>query len=191
MKIIIMKDPESSSEQNNGVNNNLLSKYDDENQSPETRANSFSRLFYNWAQPLFRRASDLHRENRALQQEDLIALPKTDLGKTISPVFEEAWKDQQAAAEKSNVFRALRPVLGRRFTFAGVIKFFNTCVQFLFPLLLNEILRFIEETEEGSLVDDAWHVKYRGYWLASLLFLAMGTKAVTENFYFHCVYRKL
>jgi len=157
--------------------------------SPELRANIFSRVFYMWTQPLFRRASELHKQNKALEQEDLIALPSIDLGQVISPTFEKAW--DKLPLEDASLTTAIRAVIGKRFITAGFIKVFNTMLQFTFPLLLRSILRFIEETQDGTVgkEDDPWWVTYRGYWLSGLLFVAMGAKAITENLYFHSVYR--
>jgi ATP-binding cassette subfamily C (CFTR/MRP) protein 1 len=66
----------------------------------------------------------------------------------------------------------------------------NTCLQFTFPLLLNAILKFLEEYQAGIILDsDPWYDRYRGYWLSGVLFFAMVCKAVSENFYFHIVNR--
>jgi len=158
-------------------------------EAPELKANIFSRLLFMWAQPLFRRASDLHKQNKALEQEDLIPLPSIDYGRKVAPDFEEAWNN--LPVDKATVATAVKAVIGRRFILAGILKFFNTALQFTFPLLLKAILVFIEETQAGTVGkdDDPWHVTYRGYWLSGLLFLAMALKAVTENVYFHSVYR--
>ena len=154
--------------------------------SPELNANIISRLLFMWAKPLFTRASALHAENKGLEGTDLLPLPHMDHGDTISPTFEKAWKESQ----DPTISRALRKVIGRRFVRAGFLKVFNTCLQFAFPLLLNAILVFIEEMQAGVYTkEDPWYVYYRGYWLSALLFLAMASKAITENYYFQAVYR--
>jgi len=86
---------------------------------------------------------------------------------------------------------AILKVLGPSFYYAGFIKLINTLVQFTFPILLYEILTFIEERSrnDGDEEINNWWTSYKGYWLSALLFLAMGFKAVTENYYFHLVYR--
>jgi ATP-binding cassette subfamily C (CFTR/MRP) protein 1 len=85
---------------------------------------------------------------------------------------------------------AIRAVIGRPMVVAGIIKIFNTLLQFAFPLLLNAILKFIEDIQSGRISEtDSWDVRYRGYWLSALLFAAMASKAITENAYFHPVYR--
>ena len=190
---------------------------------PEEEASWLSRLTFAWEKPLFTRASELAKEGKALQQEDLLPLPTVDYGKQLSNVFEQAVAKQQeeyeinkkssspatktaktkkkASDEKDteeedkqenavNLPKALLQVVGRKFIVAGFVKALNTALQFSFPLLLNAILRFIEESQEGIFDDtDPWHVKYRGYWLSALLLVAMGCKALTESNYFHMVIR--
>lgn len=158
--------------------------------SPELSSNIVSRIFYLWAQPLFRRASSLHKEQKALEQEDLLALPSIDHGQVIAPAFEEAWRKQVPASD-ATIGTAVRAVIGKRFIFAGFVKVINTGLQFTFPILLSEVLKFIEQTQAGVIGkdDEPWQVRYRGYWLSALLFLAMASKAITENLYFHSVYR--
>ena len=105
--------------------------------------------------------------------------------------------DETTTAERNTakLSTAIRAVVGRRFVVAGLVKFVNTCLQFTFPLLLQAILKFIElsqkqdPTENNQDEEQPWYIKYEGYWLSGLLFLAMGAKAMTENYYFHSVYR--
>lgn len=156
--------------------------------SPEMKANIFSKILFYWVQPLFHRASDLHKEGKALELTDLLNLPSIDLGGRLSSKFEGAWERE---GKEATVKNAVRVVMGRKFILAGFIKLFNTCVQFTFPLLLSAILEFIEQTQAGEFRDEdtPWYDRYRGYWLSAILFSAMATKAVTENVYFHFVYR--
>jgi ABC-type multidrug transport system fused ATPase/permease subunit len=66
----------------------------------------------------------------------------------------------------------------------------NTSLQFGFPLLLNAILKFIEDYQSGKILEtDPWNERYRGYWLSVILLVAMVSKAITENNYFHIVNR--
>lgn len=184
---------------------------------PEEDAWLVSRLFFLWEKPLFRRAYLLQRRGEALQYEDLLPLPQPDHGNEIGTAFESSWeklkvqqnqkpsqaahvpatihklsdlKDNNNDLGTANLTRALLATMGSRFITAGLIKALNTALQFCFPVLLNGVLKFIEQTQQGLLEDsDPWYERYRGYWLAAILFLAMGTKAVTENVYFHRVYR--
>jgi ATP-binding cassette subfamily C (CFTR/MRP) protein 1 len=62
--------------------------------------------------------------------------------------------------------------------------------QFAFPLLLNGILKFLEDYQTGSILDtDPIYDRYRGYWLSGVLLFVMGLKAMSENSYFHIVNR--
>jgi len=175
--------------------------------SEETDASFFSRLLFFWARPLFRKASELHKQGKALEQDDLLTLPPIDHAHRIGPAFEEAWikatADAAVAAAESTteqppqknptkrVTTSLLSIFGSRFMLAGLIKIVNTCLQFSFPLLLSALLRFFEDVQAGEIdvETDSWFVKYRGYWLSIALFLAMASKAVTENFYFQMVMR--
>jgi ABC-type multidrug transport system fused ATPase/permease subunit len=181
---------------------------------PEEDAWFWSRLFFTWMRPLFRRAAYLSKHQSALEQVDLLPLPTIDHGATILSDFERSW----AATEKSTtgstststatidtektindgkedqqtdrIRKAALAVMGVRFIVAGAIKFINSSLQFSFPILIRQILIFIEESQAGKIQDtDPWHERYRGYWLSALLFFAMGSKAVTENAYFHRVMR--
>lgn len=152
-----------------------------------------------------------------LQHEDLLPLPEEDHGRVVGGNFEAAYaKSRAAQLEKyrasgqpvpvpqklselkgnsgskstQNVRAAIGAVLGRKYWVAGLIKVVNTSLQFSFPLLLGAILEFIEDAQAGKIPDDApWYDTYRGYWLSAILFAAMAAKAVTENTYFHRVYR--
>ena len=174
---------------------------------PEEQAWFPSQLLFMWQRPLFRRASQLNKQGKALEQDDLLPLPKIDHSEVIAPIFEQAWKkrepaDGDRAVKKledlkgdvkystKRLSRSLLEVMGRRFWIAGAIKMLNSALQFSFPILLNNILKFMEETQAGVIdKDSSWEVRYRGYWLSALLLVAMGSKAITENAYFHRVVR--
>jgi ABC-type multidrug transport system fused ATPase/permease subunit len=172
---------------------------------PEDDAWLIGRILFLWQNTLFKRASVLFKRQEALEQEDLIPLPPRDRGDVIVKKFEEAWDDQDSSnggsgkklsneedikAGSPKLNKAIRHVLGWQFIFAGLVKAVNTALQFGFPLLLNAILGYIEDYQKGLILEtDIWHVRYRGYWLAALLFVSMGSKALTENNYFHIVNR--
>eukprot|EP00526_Cylindrotheca_closterium_P003615 CAMPEP_0113627398 /NCGR_PEP_ID=MMETSP0017_2-20120614/14187_1 /TAXON_ID=2856 /ORGANISM="Cylindrotheca closterium" /LENGTH=1399 /DNA_ID=CAMNT_0000537647 /DNA_START=103 /DNA_END=4302 /DNA_ORIENTATION=+ /assembly_acc=CAM_ASM_000147 len=172
---------------------------------PEDDAWLISRILFLWQNKLFKRASVLFKKGEGLQQEDLLPLPPRDRGEVIIKKFDDAWDNQDAATGGSGkklsneedikagapkLVKTIRHILGWQFVFAGFVKAVNTALQFGFPLLLNGILVFIEDYQKGVILDtDPWHVRYRGYLLALLLFFVMGSKALTENNYFHIVNR--
>jgi ATP-binding cassette, subfamily C (CFTR/MRP), member 1 len=182
---------------------------------PEEEAWFFSQLFFTWLRPLFRRAAKLHKQGKGIEFEDLAPLMSIDESHNVGSKFEKAWKNQMDLQKQSErlstdieqkktisdlkhskeygtakLRKALLAVMGWRFIFAGFVKAVNTALQFSFPLLLNSILSFIEETQAGKFNEtDPWYDRYRGYWLGALLFLVMACKAVTESKYFHMVSR--
>ena len=152
------------------------------------------RLLFFFMRGLFTRAQELKRaEDRgALEAHDLIPMPRYDHSELIVKDFNSKWDDtpvehddgkpaklsdiNDGKADTDRVQTAVWAVLGRRFIVAGFIKIVNTCLQFAFPLLLNRILRFIEDSQAGKIATDApWTERYAGYWLSAILFLAQRT----------------
>jgi ABC-type multidrug transport system fused ATPase/permease subunit len=184
-------------------------------ESPEMSANIFSGILYFWLQPLFTRASFLKSKGKALEAEDLVPLPSIDQSKSIEIKFTESYKKYKESAKRneeqvkqdstkqvadieverkkkleSQLTYSLLAVCKQRLITAGIIKFFNTSLQFTFPILLNNILKFFEQYQSGAIPSDApGHLKYRGYWLSCLLFFFISCKALTEGAYFHKVTR--
>jgi hypothetical protein len=184
---------------------------------PEQEAFFISHIFFWWAQPLFSRAAYLTKHGLGLEHDDLLPLPVRDLASHVGPVFEDAWEedkkremdsktivsgvskgasmglsDLKGADSKASgrIGRALLRMVGRPFWVAGLIKLVNTLLQFSYPILLNQILKFIQDMQAGRIPHDApGGVRYKGYWLACILFVAMMSKAMTENAYYHRVYR--
>jgi len=190
MKGVVKEDDDERSFQHTGI--------------PESDAWFISRILFLWQNPLFKRASVLFKRQEGLQQEDLIPLPPGDRGEVVIQKFEEAWDNEDSSggsgkrlsneddikAGAPKLRKTISHILGRRFVIAGIVKAVNTTLQFAFPLLLNGILEYIEDYQKGLILEtDVWHRRYRGYWLAALLFLAMSVKALTENNYFHLVNR--
>jgi len=176
--------------------NNIAHTWKEE---PETTSNILNGLLFLWMQPLFRRASLLKKQySRGVEQDDLVPLARMDEATSVQNMFEEAYKNyappssnkkKQTEGKLSNdkLNHALIAVCKQRLITAGIIKFFNTCFQFTFPLLLNEILIYFEEVPQQQETDD--FNKYRGYWLSCLLLLFISCKALSEAAYFHKVNR--
>jgi ATP-binding cassette, subfamily C (CFTR/MRP), member 1 len=181
---------------------NLLPPYDFKGRVPEDDAWLPSKFTFFWMRPLFRRAAYLSKHHTGLQQDDLLPMPRFDHGEPIISSFERRWAttahenvdrksdDTKARQQTDRVRKALLAVLGVRFWIAGAIKMFNSALQFSFPILLNQILKFIEDNQDGKILEtDPWSVRYRGYWLSAVLFVFIAAKAVTENAYFYRVIR--
>eukprot|EP00941_MAST-03F_sp_MAST-3F-sp1_P000339 g339.t1 len=143
----------------------------------EESANFFSQIFFLWVQPLFTRASKLHKEKKSLEYDDLLDLSNCDTGVAVFKVFQPAWirecekrlsKDgrlKKKDREEALKF-ALRSVLGWRMKKAGL------------------------EIQSGVISgSDSLITRYEGYILAVALGLVMAAKALTENMYYHKVFR--
>ena len=188
--------------------------------SPEFNAWLPSKLLFIWLQPLFSTANTLHKEGKALEQDDLLPLSHIDFGSAVLPRFEKAWaayegddddenndgkedketttdaatettkgKPKKKKGSTKQLQQAIFGVMGERFLRAGCIKFINTGLQFSFPLLLNQILKSIENTQAGVYEDEGWWTRNQGYGWSIVLLCFMASKAITENAYFHAVYR--
>ncbi|KAL3918531.1 MAG: hypothetical protein SGILL_004192 [Bacillariaceae sp.] len=183
---------------------------------PEEDAWFLSRLFFSWMKPLFRKAAELKKVDKAVEFDDLIPLMTIDESRNVGTKFEEAWKKQEElqndaekaspedAAERISIQdlknakehgtkklqKTLLAVMGWRFYLAGLVKVLNTSLQFSFPLLLNAILKFMEDVSTGNITEeDSFFDQNRGYFLSLLLFLFIAAKALTESRYFHLINR--
>jgi len=77
-------------------------------------------------------------------------------------------------------------VMGRRLGIAGLVKVVNSLLQIFYPWLLRQVLLSVEKSQMGEEVVGSF-----GYWMAALLFLAMASKAITENLLSTCLSRWL
>ncbi len=203
----------------NGQTSTWISILDDIRVVNECDTNIFSKIFFSWAQPLFTRASKLHSQNLALELDDLLPIPYTDEGYLISKAFEDEWKklaeqgvkggdgdgddgDEDDNTSNATIAKAMKPVISGKVILAGFFRAINTALQFLFPILLNAILSFIQNSQVVALLEDGdeddnksetnpdpWHVTYRGYWLSALLFIVMASKAIFESWFSHLMNR--
>lgn len=130
-----------------------------------------------------------------------------DTTEEVEKMFEKAYKEYvpkpkkgQTASDDSTgdtpeqlearLTHALLATCKTRLLVAGVARFFNTVLQFTFPILLNLILSYYQDVQSGVITEeDPPMVYYKGYWLSALLMMFVGFKAVTESAYFHLVNR--
>ena len=177
------------------------------NVSLETKANCFGTLFFTWMNPLFSIATQKSKANDALSQDDLLPLPESDQASFLSEKFNAAWTHWEETLRTKyslspnemmpkNVRNAvlrktLFTVLGKRVTVAaGIVKGFNSTLQFLWPALLGGILQILEGKAPFGIASLSPSVNsWSGFLLVGLLAFFMGSKAITENMYFHIVIR--
>jgi len=160
-------------------------------ETPEMSANLLSGLLFTWLSPLFSTAQRLHKDGKGLEVDDLAPLANVDQAQVLQTQFQTAYDSYQpnasrtqAQQDEARLIHALLQVCKQRLMAAGIIKFFNTCLQFGFPLILQQLLLYFEAVAEGT-----EEYRYAGYYLSALLLLFIGTKSITESAYFHRVQR--
>jgi len=177
------------------VNNDVRAKWANE-LSPEERAGPVSIIMFTWVTRLFQWATKKRKKyKQELEQEDLFNLPKIDGTEVISDKFAKVWSKkfnaQGGQVLTSNEASALLTtsiwsVIGSRMIRAGVLKFINSCVQFVYPFLIDQLIKFAGAVQSEGAGDVAlWH----GYAFAIGYGLAMVAKAITENAYFFMSFR--
>ena len=122
-----------------GNSNSMIDNDDERSFSyqgiPEEDARLISKLLFTWQNSLFKRADNLSKRKGALEQEDLIPLPRRDYGGVLATIFENAWgvssakssgkcfdNDKDIKAGAPWLRRAISHVLESKFVFAGFIK---------------------------------------------------------------------
>ena len=183
---------------------------------PELTSSLLNRLVFYWMQPLFSRASFLRKKGKWLEMTDLAPLASMDKSEEVEKIFEKAYeeyvpKKKKKTKKKQNdavdsesadadadtpeqlearLTHALFATCRARLILAGVARFLNTVLQFTFPVLLNLILEYYQDVQDGIITaQDPPAVYYKGYWLSALLMMFVACKAITESAYFHLVNR--
>jgi hypothetical protein len=111
---------------------------------PQDQANFFQLLTFSWMNPLMRLGRD-----RPLTADDLWNCRPEDKSRRISVQFQQAWQRELNGANPS-LFYALLAVFGREYSFSGLLKFCQDCVQFIQPKLLAMLIAFVANYSSGS-----------------------------------------
>ncbi|GAB5588211.1 hypothetical protein Unana1_03111 [Umbelopsis nana] len=143
---------------------------EDEMDCPEATANIFSRLTFSWMTPLMKLGY-----KQPLLMEDLWNLKPEDQSAVISERFEQNW-DREMKKKNPSLLRALFATVGGPFLFAGLLKAFQDILQFTQPLLLRELMRWV-----NSYSSDEPQPAYRGTFIAVGMFLT----AISQTMFLH------
>lgn len=114
-----------------------------------------------------------------LEEDDFWALPKDDHVEPVAEIFAKRYNEYVKKPKDSDTKRltlALIASCKRPMIIAGVLKFFNTGLQFSYPFLLKNLLLSLQPFSNRP-VEEAY------YWAIGLGG-AMLIKALTENSYF-------
>lgn len=123
-----------------------------------------------------------------LEQEDLYAAPVNEKAENVYHLFESSWTENVAANKVGSVKDALKRVLGFSLFSSGLLRFFNTTIQFTWPVLFNLVLVSLKQLSLPQ-SQRMFYDEYAPLYLALGLCLAMLLKAMSENMYFHTTFR--
>lgn len=150
-------------------------RFGDYEKCPEETTNWLSFLWYSWFTPVI----SLGR-TQALQTEDLFPLRSDLQGQENYDRFQPHWDKAVQSNAKSTLISALWGTFGTRFCIYGVLRALADGFGIASPIILEQLLDFLQESRDGVNVPPAW----KGYVWAVLLFVFPVLGTVTLNFYF-------
>ncbi|EEF35768.1 mgatp-energized glutathione s-conjugate pump, putative [Ricinus communis] len=140
---------------------------------PEQHVSVFSRTIFAWMNPIMQLGY-----KRPLTEKDVWKLDIWDRTETLNNKFQKCWAEE-SRRPKPWLLRALNSSLGGRFWWGGFWKIGNDASQFVGPLLLNQLLKSMQEG------DPAWI----GYIYAFSIFVGVVFGVLCEAQYFQNVMR--
>ncbi|KAJ2890518.1 hypothetical protein IWW38_004089, partial [Coemansia aciculifera] len=129
-------------------------------QSPEERANIFSRLAFTWVMPLVE-----HGYKKTLQMEDMLVLGRDFRPDVVNARFQRNWQEELRSGHPS-IFRATLRTYGLSLVLSGLLKMTKDLVSFLNPILLSRLIGFVSTYNTPN----AEPIEY-GYFYAVSMFL--------------------
>ncbi|XP_050221778.1 ABC transporter C family member 2-like [Mercurialis annua] len=140
---------------------------------PEQHGSIISKIIFTWMNPLMQLGY-----KRPLTEKDIWKLDTWDRTETLNNRFQKCWAEE-SQRPKPWLLRALNSSLGGRFWWGGFWKIGNDSSQFVGPLLLNQLLKSMQEG------DPAWI----GYIYAFSIFVGVVFGVLFEAQYFQNVMR--
>ncbi|XP_011012563.1 PREDICTED: ABC transporter C family member 2-like isoform X3 [Populus euphratica] len=140
---------------------------------PERHANIISKIVFGWMSPLMKLGY-----RRPITEKDVWKLDTWDRTETLNDRFQKCWAEE-SRKPKPWLLRALNSSLGGRFWWGGFWKIGNDASQFVGPLILNQLLKSMQEG------DPAWI----GYVYAFSIFAGVVFGVLCEAQYFQNVMR--
>jgi ATP-binding cassette subfamily C (CFTR/MRP) protein 1 len=83
----------------------------------------------------------------------------------------------EPAMARTVLYKTLKSLIGSDMIKAGVAKFFNSSVQFAYPLMISGILKYVQSIVQGTEAVNGW------YFVGGLA-ISASMKALLENHYF-------
>ncbi|KAJ6886454.1 hypothetical protein NC651_026975 [Populus alba x Populus x berolinensis] len=140
---------------------------------PERHASIISKIVFGWMSPLMKLGY-----RRPITEKDVWKLDTWDRTETLNDRFQKSWAEE-LRKPKPWLLRALHSSLGGRFWWGGFWKIGNDASQFVGPLVLNQLLKSMQEG------DPAWI----GYVYAFSIFAGVVFGVLCEAQYFQNVMR--
>ncbi|KAJ8762659.1 hypothetical protein K2173_010680 [Erythroxylum novogranatense] len=140
---------------------------------PERHASLFSRICFGWMTPLMQQGY-----KKPITEKDVWKLDTWDQTEMLIKNFQVCWSEE-SQRPKPCLLRALNNSFGGRFWLGGLFKIGNDLSQFVGPILLNYLLKSMQQG------DPAWI----GYLYAFLIFLGVLLGVLCESQYFQNVMR--
>jgi len=130
-----------------------------------------SQLTFRWVKPLLTKGNS----NDVIVLDDVLPPPEGLRAATLAEEFNDALRNSKTKHGKAPVLRTVLWLHRYRLLRTGILRFLNTCVQFLPVFCLSGLLKAIERGDP-----------YVGLRFALMLFLVLSTKTAFENqlFYF-------
>jgi len=173
-----------------------------ERRLPSRRGSLLNRITFNWVSELMETGN-----RKTLQVDDMWAFEEKDRVANLSDRFSTCFEAEKLKLDSYNssisstsrssntrpmnliqefwdspVTKAIVSMYREQLIQSGVLKFFNTMVQFLPSLIIARLLKGIEGTTFLASAS-----AFKGFALALSLFIALSTKTFLENQYFYTV----
>ncbi|KAK1277908.1 ABC transporter C family member 2 [Acorus gramineus] len=144
-----------------------------ENICPERHVNIISKIIFSWMTPLMQQGF-----KRPITEKDVWKLDSWDETETLNGSFQKCWLEE-TQKPKPWLLRALHKSLGGRFWLGGFFKIGNDISQFVGPVILNLLLKSMQQG------DPSWI----GYIYAFSIFAGVALGVLFEAQYFQNVMR--
>ena len=148
--------------------------------NPFYYADLLSKIYYSWYTPILKKGF-----KRQLTEADVFKLEDGMYVQDLRKKFEKNWNFERERTDgKPSIVRVLWLCFHKNILLAVLLKAVYDTLSFAPPMLLNELLKWIQEQ-----YDQPHESNLYGYVLASLMVISILFLPILENSYFFVVYR--
>jgi ATP-binding cassette subfamily C (CFTR/MRP) protein 1 len=149
---------------------------DEDERSPEEKADLFARLAFTWMTPLMRQG-----HKTFLTEEDLPNLPASNSTNKTASNFENHWQHELNTKKNPSLAWSLARAFGGPFLVGGIFKAIQDILSFSQPQLLRLLIKFVNEynhSEPGTVPLS------KGFAIAAAMFVVSILQTVALHQYF-------